>query len=58
MRFTGGPDQPVQGEECQECGSTKHIEVQRAEQADAQGKMHRGSVECRDCGTVWDSYVP
>jgi DNA-directed RNA polymerase subunit M/transcription elongation factor TFIIS len=57
MRFNaGGPEKPVQGEECQECGSTDAFEVQRAEQPDAQGRITR-LVECRECGTVWDSYV-
>jgi hypothetical protein len=57
MQFTGGgPDKPVRGEECQECGSTDAFEVQRAEQPDAQGRITR-LVECRECGTVWDSYV-
>jgi hypothetical protein len=57
MRFSGGPEQPVQGEECQECGSTDAFEVQRADAPDAHGKTTR-LVECRDCGAVWDSYVP
>jgi hypothetical protein len=56
MRFSGGPDQPVQGEECQECGSTDAFEVERSPQPDAHGKIRR-LVECRDCGAVWDSYV-
>jgi len=57
MRFTGGTEEPVRGEECQECGSTDAFEVQRAEQPDAHGRTTR-LVECRDCGAVWDSYVP
>ena len=56
MRFTGGPEQPVRGEECQECGSTEAFEVQRAETPDPHGRTMR-LVECRDCGAVWDSYV-
>ena len=57
MKFTGGPDQTVQGESCPECGSTDAFEVQRAETSDVQGRKTR-LVECRDCGAVWDSYVP
>lgn len=56
VRFTGGPDQPVKGESCPECGSTDAFEVQRAPQPDAQGRTTR-LVECRDCGAVWDGYV-
>jgi hypothetical protein len=57
MRFTGGPEESVKGEECQECGSTDAFEVQRAPEPDAHGRTTR-LVECRDCGAVWDSYVP
>ena len=57
MQFnSGGPEKTVKGEECQECGSTDAFEVQRAEQPDAQGRITR-LVECRECGTVWASYV-
>ena len=56
VQFTGGPDRPVRGEECQECGSTDAFEVQRADTPDAHGRTTR-LVECRDCGAVWDSYV-
>jgi hypothetical protein len=56
VQFTGGPDRPVQGEECQECGSTDAFEVQRDPTPDAHGQTRR-LVECRECGAVWDSYV-
>jgi DNA-directed RNA polymerase subunit M/transcription elongation factor TFIIS len=57
MQFTGGPEHSVKGESCPECGSTDAFEVQRAETPDAHGQRTR-LVECRDCGAVWDSYVP
>lgn len=57
MQFTGGPDHAVRGESCPECGSTDAFEVERAATPDAQGRTTR-LVECRDCGAVWDSYVP
>jgi DNA-directed RNA polymerase subunit M/transcription elongation factor TFIIS len=57
MQFTGGPEEAVKGESCPECGSDSAFEVQRAAEPDPHGKTTR-LVECRDCGAVWDTYVP
>lgn len=57
MTVTGGSEELVRGESCPECGSIDAFEVQRASQPDAHGRTTR-LIECRDCGAVWDSYVP
>lgn len=43
-------------EDCPECGTLDPLEISRADGPDQQGRTP-AVFQCRECGTVWDSYI-